>query len=589
MDSPVDMEISDGSISNSSDMEIEDPDEDVAYVSGNAGIYDHTSSIYSTSTGLVSSSLPVSQPTIESPETSMRATQSYLMPSLMAYARPYHDGYQARQAHASTKSQLESEAGHTMQQKHYDAIYATRTSNLPVTTAQKALLHVHADLDEIKTGTSETVQQVSVQKLQGSSSMQTRNERSRGICFDTFDDSDSDESFVTAPGSPVCLSDSDMDLEHGEHSPNIENEDPEAQLGRCQRELQLLDEKKETIEKAKNKLGLDMLGLQVKLSIERNRKNMPKKMISKTKKVSPGNKRSPNEVSGNDDQKRSSIQKHASKDNMEQLPNQGIEISQAISTPALPTSLSHIPVASASRPSLIAPSIPPVTTTPKTSLQPLPTTHQTSSSLLSTNVEQSIAANTEVHTVGAKSPSTPAPFQPTAVLKNAPMTSSTSPKQKVIKTPQSSSGAIGLKAHVLAPQLSQGRDDLALAGLVKTKKKKKPKQTNEVVINSVQGGNVTQQHQTPSLQSTVDKQAPTILQKMTFAAPLDPGENTKGVFKPYRSPLGLFGIQPPEEKREIGHQLALKPDNIHKSLCAFEANGGTCNDDTCTELHFRDF
>ncbi|CAO3590606.1 unnamed protein product [Absidia cylindrospora] len=52
----------------------------------------------------------------------------------------------------------------------------------------------------------------------------------------------------------------------------------------------------------------------------------------------------------------------------------------------------------------------------------------------------------------------------------------------------------------------------------------------------------------------------------------------------YQSPLVTFGIHPEQStKTTRGNKRVDKP------LCVFEAEGGTCNDDTCHSMHFRDF
>ncbi|ORZ14491.1 hypothetical protein BCR42DRAFT_52998 [Absidia repens] len=52
----------------------------------------------------------------------------------------------------------------------------------------------------------------------------------------------------------------------------------------------------------------------------------------------------------------------------------------------------------------------------------------------------------------------------------------------------------------------------------------------------------------------------------------------------YQSPLVTFGIHP-----EQSTKTTPKSKRVDKPLCVFEAEGGTCNDDTCHSMHFRDF
>ncbi|KAI8394133.1 uncharacterized protein BYT42DRAFT_553502 [Radiomyces spectabilis] len=62
--------------------------------------------------------------------------------------------------------------------------------------------------------------------------------------------------------------------------------------------------------------------------------------------------------------------------------------------------------------------------------------------------------------------------------------------------------------------------------------------------------------------------------------------SNKGAFKPYQSPLNMLGISHIEDTTTSSSSA---PTDVNKQLCAFEMVGGTCNDRTCTSLHFRDF
>ncbi|KAI7877995.1 hypothetical protein K492DRAFT_10338 [Lichtheimia hyalospora FSU 10163] len=78
------------------------------------------------------------------------------------------------------------------------------------------------------------------------------------------------------------------------------------------------------------------------------------------------------------------------------------------------------------------------------------------------------------------------------------------------------------------------------------------------------------------------KEAPLVghLQQEAAPAATSQTKRYKGAFKPYESPLTRLGI---------GSQKRTLPLNrVKRGLCRFETGGGTCNDDTCPDLHFRD-
>ncbi|KAF7730422.1 hypothetical protein EC973_002229 [Apophysomyces ossiformis] len=587
MDSPVDMEISDGSISNSSDMEIEDPNEEVTYVMNGTPYYDHASNPYSANMPLTSSSSLMSQHGITS-EQNLMTPQNYSMPSLTSYIKSYHNGYQSRQRSGMRKVSLEQETGHAMRDNHYHMGYPSQVSNaLP---AQKATGYSNNSSGYIQHDNMSGSHNISIAKTQGNEHLQRMTGKSGGIYFDSFDDSDSDESFTTAPGSPIHLAETVMDFKHGNNVSSNDNADPEVQLEKCQQELQLLDERKKEIEKAKNKLSLDMLGLQVKLSIERNRKNKPTKKPIKSKKAAFGSKYSAIETIENGDEKKPSVEKHDPNGNAEPFPGRNIETHEHITTQAPSVSLKHISAATIQQSSLPGPAISPSLPASNPALQPLTAVQRLKPSQAHASVEKASTNTSENITLTAKRSVFSAAAQSAAIPKKPSSSISKSTKQKVPKTLQASIGALEPKLHIPAPQPLPTRDALPPTSVTKLEKKAKHKQINDAAITVTQGQKPVAQSQIPSTHTMVDKQSAKILKKDPPISPTKTNENNKGAFRPYRSPLDLFGIQAGEEKRDIARQpTGPRPDTVYKSFCAFEANGGTCNDDTCTAMHFRDF
>ncbi|KAJ8662490.1 hypothetical protein O0I10_001450 [Lichtheimia ornata] len=393
-----------------------------------------------------------------------------------------------------------------------------------------------------------------------------------------LDDSDAD-SYYTATS----------DFEEDEEEPGLIKTDQDemdglqAELHRYKQEISTLDERLDEIGRKKQRLEQDVLRLRVHQSMKKNRKRVANQNTTTTTTTldrhqsnSPSQATTttaiPNPIKAKQEQQQ-----------QQQKQQKHITVSPISKTnhPAIQQPMPRPPAASTVPPSSPAVSVPPYKMQPPKvkpvvppPVAPAPKPVNTNHTSFASHHRQWVApyVATSSNTSSSQSPGKNANFMtipPTSLSTRSPA-AVTTPKTMTppsVATPPkatSSSAAAATTAKVSPPEASSSAvkeawlvESIPRAYAAPLRGPKEPPQVKEAHVKQPEASSST-----------------------AAAAPTSEAKRHKGTFKPYESPLTRLGIG--------SQKKALPMDRVKRGLCRFEAGGGTCNDDTCRDLHFRD-
>ncbi|KAG2218845.1 hypothetical protein INT45_007612 [Circinella minor] len=403
------------------------------------------------------------------------------------------------------------------------------------------------------------------------------------VMKDDDDDTDSLSSYVTAPLYTVNESEEEGLI-------GDEDEDDMETLGWYKHIVHKLDTEIDKTKKSKRALEEEVLRLQIKLSVEKNKINsiMKKKNDKKKKMMDKGNKKMKSIVS-------TSI-----------VPEeQPVTKKNSSASPAV-TSFSY-----KSTSSNMAPKQPPTST---------PLTSNLSSSTLQKPVETTkTTISKPASPLTIASPSLPLPSASGIVKTNKPIKSKDTP---------SSSSSSSISTPVSNPMIKKSTVSTP-PSTGSTIPSTMPSKVSTSIISSKPSSSPTSFNK-PNTLTNLKKTSSTmtpptrvnaITQRKSSSIHPAPKNgiqhHSKGAFKPYESPLRRFGFSHMDtkengiknnDKNMMSSGIIISSNGVsnnhsnnnndvdngnsgdmNRALCRYETVGGTCNDDTCQALHFRDF
>ncbi|CDH50147.1 predicted protein [Lichtheimia corymbifera JMRC:FSU:9682] len=383
-----------------------------------------------------------------------------------------------------------------------------------------------------------------------------------------LDDSDADSYYTAA-----------SDFEEDEEEPGLIKTDQDemdglqAELHRYKLEISTLDERLDEIGRKKQRLEQDVLRLRVHQSMKKNRKRVANQNTTTTNSPSQATTTAiPNPTKAKQEQQ------------------QHITVSPISTTnhTAIQQPMPRPPAASTVPPSSAAVSVPPYKKMQPPKVKPVipPATASTTKPVSNTNhisfashhrqwVAPYAAASSNTSSSSSQSPGKNANFvtiPPTSLSTRSttvtkPKTTATSMTPPSIATPpkttSSTAAAATVASKVTAPETVSSA--VKEAWLVES--------IPRTYAAPLRGPKEPQVKEAPAVSHVKQPGASSV-------APTSQAKGHKGAFKPYESPLTRLGIG--------SQKKSLPMDRVRRGLCRFETGGGTCNDDTCPDLHFRD-